>query len=308
MVDSIRAGARPTIYLHIGCEKTGSTYIQAVMFQNREVLSNDGLVSPFDIFQSRNQMELTALFLESKYCQNVRRPENKEEFRNTIKEYIAENSGNDIYFSNEHLSSRLTSVLEVANLVGFLKSSGHRLVVVCYIREPLSWAKSSYKQYVKSGGDGSVRDFFENSEHCSPGIVRSIGYAKSLAAWYENTNVDKFLAIEYEAAKKESIVNSFLQAIERPNLAGALNLELEKSRMSNPSLTSWQLRLLRRINRTESVTGQALKRFIKKLYTKLAFGGPYKFSDDEMNVLNKFSEAQRSEIDAIFEKFLRIEK
>src|SRR3712207_473857 len=46
MVTRPEPAARPVVYLHIGGMKTGTTYLQNLMFANREELREDGLVLP----------------------------------------------------------------------------------------------------------------------------------------------------------------------------------------------------------------------------------------------------------------------
>lgn len=47
---SMARSGRPTVYLHIGAPKTGTTYLQKVLWRNREALRNDGFLYPGDTF------------------------------------------------------------------------------------------------------------------------------------------------------------------------------------------------------------------------------------------------------------------
>ncbi|MDT4916727.1 MAG: hypothetical protein QOH89_1427, partial [Pseudonocardiales bacterium] len=47
-----RVRERPTVYLHIGAPKTGTTYLQNILFRNRAALRRDGLLYPGDAVRS----------------------------------------------------------------------------------------------------------------------------------------------------------------------------------------------------------------------------------------------------------------
>ena len=43
---------RPSVFIHIGAPKTGTTYLQAILFKNREALRGDGVLYPGDAIRS----------------------------------------------------------------------------------------------------------------------------------------------------------------------------------------------------------------------------------------------------------------
>jgi hypothetical protein len=45
-------GERPTVFLHIGAPKTGTTYLQSILFRNRAALRGNGLLYPGDAVRS----------------------------------------------------------------------------------------------------------------------------------------------------------------------------------------------------------------------------------------------------------------
>jgi len=50
MGDALPAGATKKVFFHVGAPKTGTTYLQQVLFQNREALAGDGVLYPYEFF------------------------------------------------------------------------------------------------------------------------------------------------------------------------------------------------------------------------------------------------------------------
>ena len=50
MGDALPAGATKKVFFHVGAPKTGTTYLQQVLFQNREALARDGVLYPYEFF------------------------------------------------------------------------------------------------------------------------------------------------------------------------------------------------------------------------------------------------------------------
>lgn len=149
-----------TLYLHIGTEKTGSTALQAVSGTNRATLMKHGIFYP-ETPGAKNHIKLTIFAADGANILNLRRlaelfsepayQQFKTTFPEALHSEIAASPCPRVYLSNEHLSSRLTSVKEVSRLAAIIRPLAESVKVVVYLRRQPELFLSSYSTSVKAG-------------------------------------------------------------------------------------------------------------------------------------------------------------
>ncbi len=151
--------------LHIGLEKTGTTSIQATLAANREKLSAAGILYPRCLGEKSHVRAYAYAsngpLDEIKIQCGLDRLESLETFRLTLSDELAnETAAADprlIIISNEHLSSRLLSTLEISRLKDLLSRHCRSIRVVIYLRAQGDAHRSAYSTYVKTGGADEFR-------------------------------------------------------------------------------------------------------------------------------------------------------
>jgi hypothetical protein len=149
-----------TLYLHIGTEKTGSTALQAVSGMNRAALTKHGIFYPRTPGE-RNHTRLTIFAADAANALDLRRLSRlfseaayesfKTNFAAELQSEIATNPCARICLSNEHLSSRLKSVVEIRRLEAIVRPLATSVKVVVYLRPQPEMFLSTYSTSIKAG-------------------------------------------------------------------------------------------------------------------------------------------------------------
>ena len=154
---------KPRLILHIGSQKTGTTSIQQFLAKNREYLSTQDIYIPdylggnnhrYAVFLAENTGKREDAFTISSGLQN--NDDAKKQFRKKLLEkieYECERENNKIWIiSSEFFQSRLNTNEEVSRLKSILSDLFDEIKIICYLRDPLSTAISTWSTYVMSGG------------------------------------------------------------------------------------------------------------------------------------------------------------
>ncbi|MGF1445846.1 MAG: hypothetical protein ACFBRM_06550 [Pikeienuella sp.] len=152
--------------LHIGIEKTGTSTLQKFLHKNREAL--DGLGVRYPVFPGQvNQTLLTAYAAEperqARFLAGIgvfdaaEHAEFRAEFATRAAAEVAAYPDHLFVFSNEHLSSQLTSAAEIARLHGLLAPLFEEIAVAVYLRRQDRLAMSLYSTQVRLGADWPPR-------------------------------------------------------------------------------------------------------------------------------------------------------
>jgi hypothetical protein len=140
----------PTLFLHIGHGKTGTSWIQACLRINRESLAKRGIIYALGEDRDIEQPELITSGNASFLFQS----------REHFEEYLAINqrkAKGSLLFSSEHIPNNFLNsngeeyLEEIALRFGFDKIS-----VLLFIRNPISLAVSMWRQRIKGRGDFDV--------------------------------------------------------------------------------------------------------------------------------------------------------
>lgn len=153
---------KPVAYLHIGLEKTGTTSLQYFFHENRSLLQEQGFYYPEQLGH-KNHIYLAACARDSRNLDDVRqsiglrnsrdvlrfRAEVNGKFGQELKERPAK--ADRILLSNEHISSRLTTVEEVKFLRDFVESHCEIAKIIVYLRRQDRVAISLYSTRFRVG-------------------------------------------------------------------------------------------------------------------------------------------------------------
>lgn len=131
-----------TLYLHVGHPKTGSSSLQSALALSADSLKDAGILYPdmTNHFARAKKGHITAGNVHA-----VKRP-----MQDYLKE-IGEIEQDAILFSNEGIFSVLRNG-NLPELVEDMRGLGYEIKVLCFIRNPLDHAVSSYQQFVKRHG------------------------------------------------------------------------------------------------------------------------------------------------------------
>lgn len=155
-----------TIFIHIGTEKTGTTYIQHFLDSNRRELLKQGYFFPRSpgkfthtkltaYAQDDNTFDDLRGFMKTRDSKEVVRFRGifEQELLDEIKQCPAEN----VIFSGEHCSSRLLTIREISRLKDLLDQVGDDIRVVVYLRRQDQFLLSTYSTWIKSGATGELK-------------------------------------------------------------------------------------------------------------------------------------------------------
>lgn len=135
--------AQQTIFLHVGSGKTGSSYLQAAALGAQDRLAACGIDFPIED-RTRKRAAMGRVITGNM------RP--TETMQTVLARYPDAQNSQKLLFSNETLSLTLTQPDDV--VAGSIRAAfpDARIEVLCYIRDPLDHALSSYGQVVKRNG------------------------------------------------------------------------------------------------------------------------------------------------------------
>lgn len=146
------------VFLHIGLHKTGTTFLQYVLHDNRARLRRRGVGYPD--FGPNHGWPLVSMLHPDPHLleQNIRHGLGSEaaararagEVERALEAALRDPALRKLVISGEQLSSVL-SRLEVAALRDFLQPFAEKVTVLAYVREPVSFAASMMQQRLKSG-------------------------------------------------------------------------------------------------------------------------------------------------------------
>jgi hypothetical protein len=192
----------PSLDLHIGCEKTGTTSVQRFLRANRELLSQAGILFPRAPGEE-NQMGL-AVAAQSEFGPlrrkifKVRSWPEVEAFREKLKHDLEQELSAAAYrravMSGEHCSSRLIHPDEVEWLRDFLRQFFDDITVIVYIRRQDDFLLSTYSTDVKGGAQHRLRIPEEDL------LRRRYDYWELLDRWSAAFGRQKVVCRKYETS------------------------------------------------------------------------------------------------------------
>lgn len=149
--------------IHIGTEKTGTTSIQEMLFQNMESLGKTGIaylhgdgeihfreLATYSMDIDADDDHLHHLGIQSK----SRRIRWRRQFEQKFSRYIQslDQSISTVIISSEHFHSRLKTVREVQNLYDLLQPHFDEIQIIVYLRRQDQVSVSLYGTWCRVGG------------------------------------------------------------------------------------------------------------------------------------------------------------
>jgi hypothetical protein len=231
------------VILHIGTAKTGTTSLQKFLSAHEAELGEAGVLYPragrpewrFEEFAFAHHVLALAIRgretpADARHWDDVR-----EELARSDKETAVISSENFGGFEPEHVRQAAAHL------------EGHTVKVVVYLRSPLSFLVSAYKQRVKVGQYGGSFGGFVRE------YVR-FGYGDLLARWADVFGAENVLARVYDKVKKSpGVEEDFLDVLGvSPSKFPAYFAEKPRANVSPPDDA---VMLMRRLNACKEAWG-----------------------------------------------------
>lgn len=244
------------LILHIGKEKTGTTFIQEQIASKRIALSGFGFIDTGQDFGSGDRCWITMFgYAENQIDDVSRNLELNEDsaFLRKLKicsrqedllKFARRHSDKTLISSSEHMSSRLTSFNQLVQLHTALKPIFEEILVLVYLRDPLATAISLWSTALKSGS--KLKDLPRSSNHYWNNCCN---HKRTLQIWSKVFGVDNVFPRVYEFAcsHPHGLFGDFMDAC---NVGSSFprSSTMERGKKSNKRLTLPAMRVLGRIN------------------------------------------------------------
>ncbi len=200
------------VYLHIGPHKTGTTYIQRNLYNNKDILKIYGYFYP----------QPEEVYEEFDVVCHFELEDNPDKIENLIWQGTEEK----VLISFEGLS--LYSTEQIKRLKVFLKDFDVK--VIFYVRNPANRFFSLWQEKIKHGETQSFLDFLIH-RISQPFAAEDINYTLILSKWAEFFGKENIYLIDYD--KGEDLFLLFLELIDFPKEhLDKLNIKKDKFNVS----------------------------------------------------------------------------
>lgn len=197
-----------TLYLHLGRGKTGSTALQAWLFENRELLAQQGLHYLRSGDSGGGHQSLAKSFIQRPPTYMTMKFDREKTLRDCGGE-LRSIVDRDIIISSENLPQA-----DPEETTAFLKghAPNHTICLVYFARSQDELVESEYNQMVKWTGETQDFHQFANNE---PAELR---FDEELLRWTTPVHVSDARVAVFDAARRDT-VTQFCELIQRPTLA-----------------------------------------------------------------------------------------
>ena len=270
------------LYLHIGAEKTGTSTIQEVLFQNKKLLSACGHHF-LQCAGRRNAKSIPAYAVNDGHFEqffrrhNINTSKNKHQFKRKLElnfdEELSNMSShiNSVIISSEHLHSRTPTVEEIERLASLFRRYFTDVEVICYVRNQVACLHSRYSSSLKAGYTGTLEEL---AGSCKPSNIY-YNYYEMLLNWRtvfgpENINVRLF---DKKYLVQGNVVDDFLEQL---NLNDKTLHGIDTNINCNESINTNGQHIIRLINKaipkykldgSDNITRRKLARTIAKNFS-----------------------------------------
>ena len=243
------------LFINIGTEKTGTTYLQTLSKNNKELLIDN------QKYYLNEKGLIKYIINYAKYQQNV------EEIQ-SIFDSIPKKKEMDLFIVSEFFYRDIKNHEEVKRLKTLLDSLNINYELIVYLRPQIEWLLSFYSTYIKNGGIKFIEEFIENKLSKKD---MSLHYKSRIELWHE-TFQNNFHVRSYKdiMLKGKGLKENFFNYIGVPeDIIDLLNLD---NINKNESLDQYLLEQLRISNirmNLEGHTEAEIKRKLNKRYIKI---------------------------------------
>ena len=251
---------KPTVYLHIGYNKTGTSAIQFYFDKHRKFFIKNGLLFPRAGFASGAHYALSASlgFAHKSSPKNLIL--NRTDLRNDLLKEASKHNPSAILFSSEMFIIGNTNIDTAKE---FFRDFDVR--IIAFLRRHDYWWESAYAQALKTvdsppWGNNGVRAFINFHKNKKNGYGN---YRFLLDNWAEHFGKENIYVIPYEGygydKQNKNIISDILEPINLPGLSVKLP---EPPKLVNKSLPANELAYIDFLLRTR--IDEATKRKIMK--------------------------------------------
>jgi len=213
------------VFFHIGLQKTGTSALQATLYENIELLSKHGILYPKPICNYPAHQELAWSMAPEIFTWRDN-DYDKEQVYDRYVQLILESDLPIVILSSEDLS-----LLKNVHHIEYIKEKfkWFDVKVIVYIRDPLEVLLSHYHHKLRDAEEmGTFRDFL-----CKIRIEDYVDYTEFLKGWAEVFGLEKIILRKY---KSQSLIYDFLSCI-LPNF-DANTLKVKENRV-NVGIHPW---------------------------------------------------------------------
>lgn len=219
-----------TVYIHIGSPKTGTTFIQQVLYDNKKHLKKNGVLYNTKSLPGKNHFYLHTLIKENNADKAL---------NNIIKEFDASNCEKLILSAESLFSIK-------SEYISYLKHKFNRynVKIIAYVRRQDSLLQSAHSQQVKADPSRTmpIQELLEKT-HNNKNIL---DYYVTLSRWADGFGKENIIVQPYEKSQlTKGLINNFFYLIDEPQL-----IEFSKlpQKNLNVRLNKYETELLRIFN------------------------------------------------------------
>lgn len=292
-----------TIYLHIGCMKTGSTAIQRVLASNRKALETLGYCFPVTGVKAGNYLAFSLLDSVPPFLHNRLSISSEVLYRQLVDEIDSSRSQSFIISSEAYY---LISTDLFLGKIGVLRLSEHlrrlrkqySIKIVVYVRRQDDYAESLYNQFVKTHNFWGL--YSDDIDQFIVQKFEMLDYTKILGRWSEVFEGADVIVREYVKGETDSIADfCCLTGIPMEDLKISHDVD------HNSALNKKGLELMLMLNRTGiNKRTAAINSELTELVNSLQSGGGRRFSLLTKAQRTKLMSGLRESNDILWSKYM----
>lgn len=199
---------RQPCFIHIGAPKTGTTFIQKFLFENRDRLLGKGVLYPDVSLRGYGHHDLAFLLAGGYPEWATSQPRSLTELQAELREKATGHDGALLLSSeNFYLYPEPEKLMETLALTGITGS--HRPVIIMYVRRQDKAHESWYNQTIKAQG------YTHTPDECIESFMDLWDYRKQSESWASVFGPENIVLRPYETGQfiNGSLIDDFLHQI-----------------------------------------------------------------------------------------------
>lgn len=185
--------------MHVGLQKTGSTWLQEGYFKVHPELDMYGSLSKVP----KHVNNYIATFYNIEY--------DKEKWVSGLEALIKPDHSKVVGFTNEQFSGHLWSMHQGIELASRIKSTFGDIKIILVLRDPITFIQSGYIQSIRSGTETRSLEKVLSNNKTRQDIIHRITYKNLINAYHQHFS--EVLILPYELLRKDQ--KSFLTRINK---------------------------------------------------------------------------------------------
>ena len=247
MPTDVHAPERRRMWIHIGLHKTGTTYLQNILFANRQWLEDCGFYLPLSGLARNKSKHDDASAGHAQLTRWLKRPES-ERFVEIERALMAELEATRC--SNVLLTSETFSAPHNRRIIDTIRqkfAAGFNIRIIVYLRRQDHWVESFYKEILGWAGRRETRSL---EQFVADEGAELLDYRKRLNPWIKAFGATSVIVKSYEdASAGNGLLTDFLDTLE----ITASSRPADFTRPINHSIDPGWVDLLRAMNGIESL-------------------------------------------------------